>query len=705
VLLNLSTSQPTVGSLAVSEIADTSVRAGAEVIAQGRSPIVDRGFVYVPEAVSPDPRIGGQGVTKVSVQGSLGSFDSLLPGLSIGTSYVLRAFATNDSGTSYTGVTRFSTTSPAKATLSDVSQPEGYSSGSMVFAVRLSTTLEFDSSLRYSTINGSATAGTDYAATSGTLHFAAGEDLKSIIVPVNGDAAIEPNETFSVVLSEASGIWIVDASATGTLLNDDGPTISVTDFSTVEHSGAGTTNLVFTVMTSQTSSSPITVSYATSDGSATAGSDYAAMSGAVTLHPGWASIQIKVPVVRDSDIEPNETLFLQLTSATNASIADGLAVGTIIADDGLLVSIGDKTSREGDTGTTIVTLPVTLGRAATETVTVAWATTNGTATAPSDYQSESGTVTFNAGETSTTITVQIAGDTLKESYETFFVTLSNPTGGATIGDGQGQVTISNTDGSTDRSRLLFHNFVTNRLFRWHMKGGNTLDTYNWVTPWSTDPGWTVGAVADFDQDGQVDYLWHNVRDGRMLFWYIDGDNLKAYEFLPYLMSAPWSVATTFDGNNDGAVDIAYYNSTTGAVRVVLHDNARTLGQYDLSRPLPGAEPLRVVNAVDANKDGDDELLLYNSATGRVSAWDVNGATVESTVLHSDAQSTTQAFTLVSAKTDFNDDGRPDFLWHNRTTGLFSVWFMDGMSRLDVGVFQPFTATDPVWRVVGSANLW
>jgi hypothetical protein len=215
----------------------------------------------------------------------------------------------------------------------------------------------------------------------------------------------------------------------------------------------------------------------------------------------------------------------------------------------------------------------------------------------------------------------------------------------------------------------------------------------------------VGAVADFDQDGQVDYLWHNVRDGRMLFWYIDGDNLKAYEFLPYLMSAPWSVATTFDGNNDGAVDIAYYNSTTGAVRVVLHDNARALGQYDLSRPLPGAEPLRVVNAVDANKDGDDELLLYNSATGRVSAWDVNGATVESTVLHSDAQSTTQAFTLVSAKTDFNDDGRPDFLWHNRTTGLFSVWFMDGMSRLDVGVFQPFTATDPVWRVVGSANLW
>ena len=49
-----------------------------------------------------------------------------------------------------------------------------------------------------------------------------------------------------------------------------------------------------------------------------------------------------------------------------------------------------------------------------------------------------------------------------------------------------------------------------------MKNGRELDSYNWVTPFATDAGWTVGAVADFDQDGQLDYLWHNINDGRLL---------------------------------------------------------------------------------------------------------------------------------------------------------------------------------------------
>jgi hypothetical protein len=98
--------------------------------------------------------------------------------------------------------------------------------------------------------------------------------------------------------------------------------------------------------------------------------------------------------------------------------------------------------------------------------------------------------------------------------------------------------------------------------------------------------------------------------------------------------------------------------------------------------------------------------LYNSANGQVSAWNVNGAAVTGTIAYANAQSTTQAFTLVSTKTDFNNDGLADFLWHNPTpTGIFSVWFMNGTTRLGVGQFLPFTATDPVWRVVGSANVW
>ena len=65
-----------------------------------------------------------------------------------------------------------------------------------------------------------------------------------------------------------------------------------------------------------------------------------------------------------------------------------------------------------------------------------------------------------------------------------------------------------------------------------------------------------------------------------------------------------------------------------------------------------------------------------------------------------------AYKLVSAKTDFNNDGLADILWHNPTpTGAFSVWFMNGLTRLGTGSFTPFSATDPVRLVVGSANIW
>ena len=83
-----------------------------------------------------------------------------------------------------------------------------------------------------------------------------------------------------------------------------------------------------------------------------------------------------------------------------------------------------------------------------------------------------------------------------------------------------------------------------------------------------------------------------------------------------------------------------------------------------------------------------------------------GPTLTSGAFYPDIQSTAVAYNLVSAKTDFNNDGLPDILWHNPTpTGVFSVWFMNGATKLGTGVFVPYTATDPVWRVVSAANIW
>jgi hypothetical protein len=110
------------------------------------------------------------------------------------------------------------------------------------------------------------------------------------------------------------------------------------------------------------------------------------------------------------------------------------------------LSIDDVTVTEGDSGTTSATFNVTLSPTSAGTVTVNFATANGTATAGSDYVANSGTLTFNPGDSVQTVTVLVNGDTTPETTETFVVNLNTPSG-AGILDGQGQATITNDDGA------------------------------------------------------------------------------------------------------------------------------------------------------------------------------------------------------------------------------------------------------------------
>src|SRR6185436_15045629 len=100
---------------------------------------------------------------------------------------------------------------------------------------------------------------------------------------------------------------------------------------------------------------------------------------------------------------------------------------------------------EGDSGTTTANFTVTLNPASGQQVTVQYATANGTATAGSDYQASSGTLTFAPGDTSKTVSITVNGDTLVEPDETFLVNLSNPSTGTNLGGSQGVGTIPNDD--------------------------------------------------------------------------------------------------------------------------------------------------------------------------------------------------------------------------------------------------------------------
>src|SRR5205085_1518794 len=155
----------------------------------------------------------------------------------------------------------------------------------------------------------------------------------------------------------------------------------------------------------------VTVDYATADGTAAAGSDYTAAAGTLAFAPGETSQTVTVLVNGDTTNRPEERRVGRLCAAGGATVAGGQGVGPILNDDSLVLSVDDVSAAEGDSGTTALTFTVSLSSPSTSTVTVDYATADGTATAGSDYTAAAGTLTFAPGQTSQTVTVLVNGDT------------------------------------------------------------------------------------------------------------------------------------------------------------------------------------------------------------------------------------------------------------------------------------------------------
>ncbi|MCP4419359.1 MAG: hypothetical protein GY805_22320, partial [Chloroflexi bacterium] len=190
----------------------------------------------------------------------------------------------------------------------------------------------------FTTSAGSATAGTDYVTTSGTVTFNAGSDSETVNILVYGDTVDEDDETFFVDLSNPSNATLDDAQGQATINDDDdSPTISIADAAVAE-GDSGTVDVDFTVTLSHASSKTITVNVDSSNGNATAGDDYTAVSTSLTFNPGDSLSQtVSVTINGDKTSEGNETFLLTLSNPTNATLGDGEATGTITGDDGVFI--------------------------------------------------------------------------------------------------------------------------------------------------------------------------------------------------------------------------------------------------------------------------------------------------------------------------------------------------------------------------------
>ena len=339
--------------------------------------------------------------------------------------------------------------------INDVTLAEGNSgTTSFDFTVTLSPASAFPVTVNYATADGTAIVGSDYQPSSGSLTFTPGQTTKTVSVLVTGDVTTEPNETFFVNLFNPGNASISDAQGLGTITNDDAnPSITINDPSQLE-GNAGTTSMSFVITLSNPTSVTLSVPFSLADGTANVGSDYQTNSGSFTVFPGATTAQVSIGIIGDTNVEPDETFFMNLGATAGATIAKSQGVGTIINDDGLVlpgISINNVSVVEGNSGTANANFTVQLTASSASTITVNFATADGTATtANSDYAAKSGTVTFTPGQTSQPVTVAVNGDTVLEPNETFFVNLTTPSN-ATIIKSQGTGTITNDDvvGSAD----------------------------------------------------------------------------------------------------------------------------------------------------------------------------------------------------------------------------------------------------------------
>lgn len=413
---------------------------------------------------------------------------------------------------------------------------------------------------------------------------------------------------------------------------------------------------VVTVTRTGGSDGTVTVDYATSDGTAAGGAscggsvDYVNASGTLSFANGETSKTFNVTICNDTTDEPDETLNYTLSNPTGGATlgTPSAAVQTIVDDDvpalTYNVAISDARLVEGNSGSANMVFDVTLTSAAPPVgqngsptiASVQYATSNGTATAGSDYSATSGTLNFSATGTQT-VSVPVAGDTTKEANEFFFVNLSNPSVNTTITDGQGAGVIVDEDRPyvADFDRDLKSDFSVFRpssllWYALHSSDGS-LD----IAAAGAIDG--VAAPGDYDGDGKADFAVFDTNAG---VWSVRRSSNNSILTKSWGTAGDKPVQGDYDG--DGKTDFAVFRPSTGVWWISRSsDSSTTALQFGISTDRP----------VQGDYDGDfkTDLAVYRDGTWYILRSSDGGVSIQSWGLSTDKP----------VAGDFDGDGRQD----------------------------------------------
>ena len=259
-------------------------------------------------------------------------------------------------------------------------------------------------------------------------------DALGRLITAHSSGSVNNNQNTSISYDSAGNRTNYNVTGAGPAT----PTISIGNKSVTE---GGT--LAFQVTLSAAQSSAVSASYASANGIATAGSDYTAVSGTLTIAAGQTSGTINVTTIDDAAVESVETLTVTISAPTGGVVL-GTATGTGTINDNdtpANLAIGNASATEGGTLAFTVTRSGNTATAASAN----YATAGGSATSGSDFTAASGTISFAANQTAATINVATINDTAVEATETMTVTLSSPSNGAAITTATGTGTIIDND--------------------------------------------------------------------------------------------------------------------------------------------------------------------------------------------------------------------------------------------------------------------
>ncbi|MDB9426277.1 Calx-beta domain-containing protein [Microcystis aeruginosa CS-564/01] len=352
------------------------------------------------------------------------------------------------------------------------------------------------------TIGGTATLNTDYTrtGTTNTVTFAANATTATVTVDPTADTTVEPDETVILTLATGTGYTIgTPNAATGTITNDDtSVTLAVSPASVTED---GTTNLVYTFTRTGVTTNALTVNY-TLGGTATLNTDYTrtGTTNTVTFAAGSSTATVTVDPTADTTVESDETVILTLATGTGYTVGTTTAVTGTITNDDTSVTLAVSPSSVTEDGTTNLVYTFTRTGVTTNALTVNY-TLGGTATLNTDYTrtGTTNTVTFAAGSSTATVTVDPTPDTIVESNETVILTLATGTG-YTVGTTTPVTgTITNDDVTLPSITLTVSPSPSSVT-----EDGTTNLTYIFTrTGSTTNPltvNYTVGGTATFNTD-------------------------------------------------------------------------------------------------------------------------------------------------------------------------------------------------------------